>query len=87
MSFINPITDFDLALSASSPKIADEIRQQLTDQESFSTYWHNMLSHLKKQIESSNDLDITDFQQEFLLTLLTNCQDNALLNGDEYKSI
>lgn len=87
MSFINPITDFDLALSASSPKIADEIRQQLTDQESFSTYWHNMLSHLKKQIESSDALDITDFQQEFLLTLLTNCQDNALLDGDEYKSI
>lgn len=46
-----------------------------------------MLSHLKKQIESSDDLDITDFQQEFLLTLLTNCQDNALLNGDEYKLI
>ena len=87
MSYINPIIDFNLALSACSPKIANGIRQQLTDQESFSNYWHNMLSHLKKQIESSDDLDITDFQQEFLLTLLTNCQNNALLVGDEYKSI
>lgn len=87
MSFINPITDFDFALSASSPKVADGIRDQIPDQESFSAYWHNMLTHLKKQIESSDDLDITDFQQEFLLTLLTNCQDNALLDGDEYKMI
>ena len=87
MSFINPITDFEIALDKLEPNIAKAIREQVPTQLEFEDYWRKMLRYIQRQIEMDTSLDITPFQKTFLVTLLTNCGDNATINGDEYKEI
>ncbi len=88
MSFINPITDFDIAMGQQEPKVAQAIFEQAgVDQETFESYWRHTIQHIQKQIEQDTLLDITPFQKDFLLTLLTNCADNALWDGDEYAQL
>lgn len=87
MSFINPITDFEIALETLEPNIAKAIRDQVPTQIEFEDYWRKMLRYIQRQIEMDTSLDITPFQKTFLVTLLTNCGDNATINGDEYKEV
>ena len=52
MSFINPITDFDIAMGQQEPKVAQAIFEQAgVDQETFESYWRHTIQHIQKQIE------------------------------------
>lgn len=80
MSFINPITDFTLALvtlNQQEPKVAQAFSQQVGNQSAFENYWRDTIHHIQEEIEKDASLDLTTFQKDFLLTLLTNCADNA----------
>ena len=87
MSFINPITDFSIALKDLDQNVAQTIRNQVSTQTNFEDYWYKTIMHIQNEIERGTNLDITPFQKNFLLTLLTNCADNATQNGNEYKEI
>ena len=87
MSFINPITDFNIALNDQGPEAVEVTLAQVDSQSSFKNYWGNMIDHIQKQIQDDTSLDITPLQKSFLLTLLTNCLDNAILDGNEYKEL
>ena len=87
MSFINPITDFNLALNDQSPEVVEATLAQVDSQSSFKDYWENMIDHIQKQIQDDTSLDITPLQKNFLLTLLTNCADNATNEGREYEEL
>ena len=90
MSFINPIADFNLALvtlNQQEPKVTQAILQQVSDQSTFENYWRDTIHHIQEEIEKDTSLDLTPFQKDFLLTLLTNCADNAFSNGNEYSEL
>ena len=90
MSFINPITDFNLALvtlNQQEPKVAQAILQQVDNQSAFENYWRDTIHHIQGEIEKDTSLDLTPFQKDFLLTLLTNCADNAMSDGNEYDEL
>ena len=70
MSFINPITDFEIALDKLEPNIAKAIRDQVPTQLEFEDYWRKMLRYIQRQIEMDTSLDITPFQKTFLVTFV-----------------
>ena len=87
MSFINPITDFNFALNDQGPEIVEATLAQIGNQSNFEDYWENMIGHIQEQIHNDTSLDITPLQKDFLLTLLTNCADNAVNEGREYEEL
>ena len=58
MSFINPITDFEIALDKLEPNIAKAIRDQVPTQLKFEDYWRKMLRYIQRQIENHDKTDL-----------------------------
>ena len=87
MSFINPITDFNFALNDQGPEFVEATLARIGNQSNFEDYWKDMIDHIQKQIQDDTSLDITPLQKDFLLTLLTNCADNAVNEGREYEEL
>lgn len=87
MSWINPITDLDIAMQGKNVTYIDlEVFGLPTNtQEGLVSAVESLTTSITNKVDASEEF--TPVEREFLRALMTNVADNGLDNGNEYKQL